>query len=164
MDVDLFYGTDVFGMISRVFIYIILGFIVYMNVVILNNYSQSKKIIITKPKPVCSYQKSKTTVVSLTDLKKVPESDGGGYFYPNNSVQPKFKVNDIKDSVSYLTICNQYCKGYLNINGVCTKRSAAYNSCIDQLRPPNTCIGVTKPLFVSKEDSKFYYAYSVSTN
>jgi hypothetical protein len=165
MEVDLFYRTDVFGMISRVFIYILLGFIVYMNIVILNNYSQSKKIIVTKPKPVCQYNKSDfKNVVSLSDLEKVPESEGGGYFYPNNSVQPKFKVNNIKDSVLYITICNQYCKGYIDINGICSKQSSAYISCIDQLKPPDTCVGTVKPLFISKEKGELYYPYSVSTN
>ena len=163
MDVDIFYGTDIFGLISRVFIYVILGFIVYMNIITLNNYKKSKEIIVTKPKPICNYIKSKLPIISLSDLKKVPDSQGGGYLYPNSSVQPKFRVNSIENSVSYITVCNEYCKGFLDINGVCSKKSPAYSECLKQITPPNTCIGVSKPLFVSKEDGKLYFAYSIST-
>jgi hypothetical protein len=154
---NFFYGIDIFGDISRICIYLLLGFIVYMNIIIMINYSQSKKIIIENPPKACYYDRSAyKNPVDLKDLTPVP-GEKDSYYYPSGNSQPKFLVSKIKNANSYLNICKKYCKD-IGIKG-CLVPTTAYNTCIKELKPPSDCVSGSKPLFITK-NGDFYFAYS----
>ena len=148
------------GYFYLVLAYILLGGILYLNIVAQKKFMESKQIYITNPPTSCTYN-SQIPGVNIDTLPQCKDSNNqivpNYYIYSLNGVE--FIVTNQKQTY-YTKVCDNFCVAK-NKNGNCDTPNNRYNSCVSLLEPPSGCKNPAKPLFVNSKNEDPYFATGI---
>ena len=126
---------------------ILLGIIIYFNVISQDNVKEGKRIIVNNPAGYCPPKIEDVPDLSKSDLTPCePNSDFS--IYKSNSKNVTNYILSSTETVFYKTVCD-------------TLIGKEKENCLSKLQPPKGCSNSSKP-FGSIGDT-FYYAVGVYT-